>query len=307
MKQIEMTRMQRFWLEILWLGARGFAALPYWFKYYVVEDVIFFVLYYCLRYRMKVVTTNLRNSFPEKSERERAAIRRKFYRTLAEIVVDTINMARMNEKKGRALLSVEGLDEHLRAVEGRDWIAMTAHFGCWEYCSLWGLLYEPSCMVVGVYHPLRSMVMECLYRRLRNNANSMTVSMKESLRFYLRNREKGIDGKSLAMGLIADQNPPRRPDSHWFRFLNQDTIFFDGGEKLALRCRLPVYFLKTERRQRGRYRMSFERIYDGKEEVAEYEITERYVRRLEAMICERPELWMWSHRRWKHKRTNAGR
>ena len=109
------------------------------------------------------------------------------------------------------------------------------------------------------------------------------------------------------MGLIADQNPPRRPDSHWFRFLNQDTIFFDGGEKLALRCNLPVYFVRMERLQRGRYQMSFDPIYDGVEEVAEYEITERYVRRLEAMICEHPELWMWSHRRWKHKRTNANR
>lgn len=306
MKQIEMTRMQRFWLEILWLGARGFAALPYWFKYYVVEDVIFFVLYYCLRYRKKVVETNLRNSFPEKSERERSAIRRKFYRTLAEIVVDTIDLARMSPRKGRKALTIKGLDEHLERVEGRDWIAMTAHFGCWEYCSFWGL-YAPTQIVVAVYHPLRSKVADALYQRLRNGEYATTVAMKESLRFYLRNREKGIDGKNLAMGLIADQNPPRRPDSHWFRFLNQDTIFFDGGEKLALRCRLPVYFVKMNRLRRGRYEMSFEPIYDGKEEVAEYEITERYVRQLEATICERPELWMWSHRRWKHKRTHAGR
>ena len=150
-------------------------------------------------------------------------------------------------------------------------------------------------------------VTQTLQQRLRNYENSMTVAMKDSLRFYLRNRERGIEGKNLVMGLIADQNPPRRPDSHWFRFLNQDTIFFDGGEKLALRCNLPVYFVRMERLQRGRYQMSFEPIYDGVEEVAEYEITERYVRRLEAMICEHPELWMWSHRRWKHKRTNANR
>lgn len=303
MKTTELTLMQRIGLETLWACIRVFAVMPYWFKYYVVENLIFVLLYYCLRYRMKVVKTNLRNSFPEKSDRELAVLRRKFYYTLAEIFVDTINIAYMNEKKGRTLLAVKNLEEHIRAVHGRDWIAMTAHFGCWEYCSLWGLLYERSQMVVGVYHPLRSLVMECLYQRLRNNENSMTVSMKESLRFYLRNREKGIDGKNLALGLIADQNPPRRPDSHWFRFLNQDTIFFDGGEKLALRCRLPVYFLKTERLKRGRYQMSFEQIYDGEEEVAEYEITERYVRKLEAMICEHPELWMWSHRRWKHKRN----
>ena len=306
MKTTELTPMQRIGLESLWLGARVFAAMPYWFKYYVVENLIFVLLRYCLRYRMKVVKTNLRNSFPEKDERELAVIRRRFYRTLAEIFVDTINLAGLTPEKGRSLLTVKGLEEQKERVGGRDWIAMTAHFGCWEYCSFWGL-YDPTQIVVAVYHPLRSRIVEAFYQRLRNGDYATTVAMKESLRFYLRNRAGGIGGRNLVMGLIADQNPPRRPDSRWFRFLNQDTIFFDGGEKLALRCQLPVYFVKMERLRRGRYEMSFEQIYDGKEEVAEYEITERYVRRLEAMICEHPELWMWSHRRWKHKRTNANR
>ena len=297
--------MQRIGLESLWLGARVFAAMPYWFKYYVVENLIFVLLRYCLRYRMKVVKTNLRNSFPEKDERELAVIRRRFYRTLAEIFVDTINLAGLTPEKGRSLLTVKGLEEQKERVGGRDWIAMTAHFGCWEYCSFWGL-YDPTQIVVAVYHPLRSRIVEAFYQRLRNGDYATTVAMKESLRFYLRNRAGGIGGRNLVMGLIADQNPPRRPDSRWFRFLNQDTIFFDGGEKLALRCQLPVYFVKMERLRRGRYEMSFELIYDGKEEVAEYEITQRYVRMLEAEIRRRPELWMWSHRRWKHQR-NAGR
>lgn len=304
MQRGELSFVQRIGLESLWLAARLFAVLPYWFKYHVVENVLFFLLYHCLRYRMKVVTTNLRNSFPEKDEAELRIIRRKFYRTLAEIFVDTINMAHMSDAKAGTVLRVKDLEEHVRAVHGRDWIAMTAHFGCWEYCSYWGL-YERSQMLVAVYHPLRSKIMENLYRRLRNFENSMTVSMKESLRFYLRNREQGVNGKNLVMGLIADQNPPLRPDSHWFRFLNQDTIFFDGGEKLALRCKLPVYFVKMERLQRGRYLMSFELIYDGEEQVAPNEITERYIRHLEAMIREHPELWMWSHRRWKRKRKRS--
>ena len=303
---MELTPMQRIGLESLWLGARVFAAMPYWFKYYVVENLIFVLLRYCLRYRMKVVKTNLRNSFPEKDERELAVIRRRFYRTLAEIFVDTINLAGLTPEKGRSLLTVKGLEEQKERVGGRDWIAMTAHFGCWEYCSFWGL-YDPTQIVVAVYHPLRSRIVEAFYQRLRNGDYATTVAMKESLRFYLRNRAGGIGGRNLVMGLIADQNPPRRPDSRWFRFLNQDTIFFDGGEKRALRCNLPVYFVKMSRLRRGRYEMSFELIYDGKEEVAEYEITQRYVRKLERMICECPELWMWSHRRWKHKRTHAGR
>ena len=295
---------QRIWLEILWALARLFAVSPYWFKYYVVENLIFFILYYCLRYRMKVVKRNLRNSFPEKSDAELSVIRRRFYLTLAELFVDTIDLAHMTPAKGRRILKVKGLDEHLAKVAGRNWIAMTAHFGCWEYCSFWGI-YVPSQIVVAVYHPLESRVTDLFYKRLRRGDYATPVPMKECLRFYLNHSEEGFAGRNLVLGLIADQNPPRRPDSHWFRFLNQDTIFFDGGEKLALRCHLPVYFVRMDRLRRGRYEMSFVPLYDGVEEVAPNEITERYVRELERVICEQPELWIWSHRRWKHKRTHA--
>ena len=304
-KQPRLTPLQRIWLELMWQLARLFAVLPYWFKYYVVESLLFVLLCYCLRYRMKVVKRNLRNSFPEKSDRELAVLRRKFYWTLAEVFVDTIDLAHMTPAKGRRILKVKGLDEHLKHIDGRDWIAMTAHFGCWEYCSFWGL-YVPSQIVVAVYHPLESRIAEAFYLRLRNREYAATVPMRESLRFYLRNRESGVAGRRMVMGLIADQNPPKRPDSHWFRFLNQDTIFFDGGEKLALRRHLPVYFVKMDRLRRGRYEMSFEKIYDGEEAVADNVITERYVRILESEIRRRPELWMWSHKRWKYKRNVNG-
>ena len=193
MKRTDLNIAQRIWLEILWRMARLFAAMPYWFKFHVVENLLFFVLCYCLRYRMQVVRRNLRNSFPEKSDEELAAIRRRFYRTLAELIVDTIDLARLTPDKGRSILQVEGLEEHLRKVGGRDWIAMTAHFGCWEYCSFWGF-YAPTQIVVAVYHPLRSKVAEALYQRLRNGDYATTVSRKESLRFYLRHRDQGFRG-----------------------------------------------------------------------------------------------------------------
>ena len=102
---------------------------------------------------------------------------------------------------------------------------MTAHYGCWEYCSFWGL-YAPTQIVVAVYHPLRSRVMEALYQRLRNgDYETTTVSMKESLRFYLRNRDKGIPAQESCNGTHCGPESAAPPDSHWFRFLNQDTIF----------------------------------------------------------------------------------
>ncbi len=304
MKNADLNIMQRIALESLWLMVRLFAILPRWFKYYVVEELIFALLYHVLRYRRKIVDRNLANSFPEKSDKERATIRRHFYYTLSETFVNTLNMGHMPLKKAQSVLKVEQLDEHLENIMGRDWIAMMAHHGCWEYGFYWPH-YNPQNMLVAVYHPLHSPVMEMLYQRLRTFDGAMTVPMRECLRFYLRNRDAGINGKRIVLALIADQTPPKRPESHWFRFLNQDTIFFDGGEKLALKCQLPVYFVWMDRVTRGRYVIHFEQLYDGVEQVADNEITERYVRKLEQMIRHRPELWMWSHRRWKHKRDNG--
>lgn len=302
MNAVKLNLLQRIGLEILWASARLFAMTPHWFKYYLVEPLLFFLLYHCLRYRRRVVAENLGRSFSERSEAERRTLCRKYYHTLAEVSIDTLNMAHMPPRKLRRAFSVRHVEEHNRAVAGRDWIAMLAHYGCWEYGSYWGLYAEQQ-MLVAAYHPLHNPVIEAFYRRLRGDGRIMrAVPMGDFLRFYLRHRDEGIEGRRLALGLIADQNPPLRPDSHWFRFLNQETVFFDGAEKLALRCRLPVYFAWTDRVGRGRYELTFKRIYDGEEPVAPNEITERYVRLLEAMIVARPELWIWSHRRWKHKR-----
>ncbi len=297
----DLTIWQRAALEIIWFKARIFAMMPYWFKFYVAQPFFYFVLCYIVRYRRGVINMNLRNSFPEKSDRELGVIRRGCYNTLAEAIVCTINMAGITEEKIHRYLSVENEDEHRRAVAGKDWVAMAAHYGCWEYCSYWGA-FDHSQHTVAVYHPLANNVMEHLYARLRRFEYSQTVPMKETMRFYLRNREQGIKGRRLVIGLISDQSPYRKPNAHWFRFLNQDTMFFDGAEQLALKCKLPIYFAHFARTARGCYRISFELIHDGVEEVAPNEVTERYVRKLEKMIVEHPELWVWSHRRWKRKR-----
>jgi KDO2-lipid IV(A) lauroyltransferase len=174
---------------------------------------------------------------------------------------------------------------------------MASHFGCWEYFPLWGWV-DKKCEFISVYHPLKSSVFEHFYRRLRNVSDKLLqVPMKQTILHFLRNRKNGY---GTVIGLVADQSPNLRPDSHWFKFLNQDTLFHDGGEALALKFHLPVYFAYSERVAPGRYNIRFDEIYDGKEEVGAYIITQRYIDKLEKMIKECPELWLWSHRRWAH-------
>ena len=264
----DLSLWQRIQLETLWGFCRLFALTPYWFRYYVVQPVLVFLLM-VIRYRRKVVLTNLKNSFPEKSSIELLRIMHLFYRTLSEVAVDTMSMAGITPERGGDLVRWRDGEEHKRRIAGRDWIALASHYGCWEYFPLWCWV-DPDQTFMGVYHPLHSPVFERFYHRLRAVSPSMKpIPMRECVRYYMRHCSE--EHTKITIGLIADQNPPLRPDSHWFRFLNRDTIFF-------------------------------EELYDGVSPVVPNEITERYVRRLEEMIRLRPELWMWSHRRWKHRR-----
>lgn len=289
---------QRCRLELLWALCRFVAVMPYWFQYYVLQEIVCFFLR-ILRYRYACITDNLAKSFPEKSGREIAVIRRRFYSNLAEMVVNTLVQARMSDDECRRRLTFSNGEETAALVGDRTAIGLTSHLGCWEYYGFWGM-WMPTHILVAVYHKLHDPVIDELYKRLRDHTNELPVPAHESLRFFMRYRN-GYEGKRLFLGLISDQNPPRYVDSHWFRFLNRETLFFEGGEQLAMKYRLPMFYVTQRKIRRGYYEAHFELIYDGSEQVAPHELTERYVRLLERDIKERPEMWMWSHYRWKHR------
>ena len=287
---------QRLAIELLWASCCIIAYMPRWYRYGIFKPFVYVILR-ILRYRHKVVYRNIRGSFPEKSEKEIKKIVKGSYRTLAEVMVDTICLARAEQRGDLNHVDWVNRDEHLARTAGRDWIVMASHYGCWEYFPLW-TLQDPSCHFMGVYHPLRSIVFEYFYRRVRNySRNYHQVTMKDTIRHYIKNRS---DKYGIALGLISDQASPLRADTEWFDFLHRKSTFIDGSEKLALRFKLPVYFLHIERVKAGYYKLRIDPLYDGVEEVEPLEITRRYARALESMIKEQPELWLWSHNRWKH-------
>ena len=284
----------RYWL-LLW-SCRIVGLLPTWFLYHGLLDLLYFVLYKVVRYRVEIVRHNLRNSFPEKTQGELRTIEQKFYRHLAEVIVDTIDIVSIGRKEVAKRMVFENIEEHERAVAGKNWIAALAHYGSWEYFSVYQ--FYTLAKVVGVYHPLHDKAFDRFYYYTRARFGIQPVAMHHVLRYVVAHRQ---EEQKFVLGLIADQTPPRSEQPHWFDFLSQKTSFFMGIEKFALKFSMPVYFMHIEKRSRRRYRARFVQIYDGGETVRSGEITERYVRHLEQMIQERPELWMWSHRRWKHK------
>ncbi len=291
---------QKICVEVIWALCRAIGSLPAWFKYRVLSPIVYFIAYRCLSYRVKVVNENLRNSFPDKSKRELATIRDNFYVILSEMMVSTIALA--GGKPENQIIhqpqSGTGLERLRKATAGKSWVALTAHFGLWEYFMFWAQYADQY--LVAVYHKLENPIFEVVFQRLRQARNVVTVPLNETVRYCLEHRN-GIEGHNYVIGLIADQNPPRRPNSEWHSFLNQDTIFFDGGEKIARKLAMPTYFLYQRRIEPGKYEFEFEPIHNGTDEIEPGEITRRYVKMLEKVIIAEPQMWLWTHRRWKHK------
>lgn len=250
-----------------------------------------------LRYRKQVIMQQLRESFPNKSEEELREICSRYYRHLAEMIVDTLSLAGLNDKKRARNTEFNLTDNFHEVINGKNVVILTSHYGFWEI-ALNLYLATPNHHLVVAYRPLSSSIMDKLYKRLRNNSYVDVVPSKQLMRHYVANRN-GIEGKNLIVGLIADQNCPPTKGCCWHNFFNHDSLFFDGGEQLAVKFSLPVFYMALERIEAGRYRHNYTQLYDGQEEIKPHEITERYVRCLERTIEAKPEYWMWSHRRWK--------
>lgn len=295
-KSEELTRWQLLQVKLLWILCRGFALLPRVVRHYGFGVPIYWILYYILRYRRKVAMSNLRNSFPEKGEKELRNICRLTYRNLAEQIINTISQTGVSDKELLGRMNIFGVDAVIQQLNNRSGVFLTAHFGPWEAGSTLSLSM-PGYTFVAVYHPLKNRVMDELMKRIRQHTSVALVPMKQTMRYFIHNSKT----TPLAMGLIADQSPQRRAGQHWFKFLNQWTAFFDGGEVMALKYHLPAYYFSPRRIKAGIYEATFTQIYDGEEHVAEHVITERYIRLLEQDIISHPEMWMWTHRRWKRQ------
>jgi len=283
----------------LLMGAcRVAGLLPDAVLYGGLAPLICFVLHRVVRYRVGVVRSNLAHSFQEKSEAERRTIERKFYRHLAEVFVDTVKLATVSKREILDRMVYRDIGAHEAAVRGRSWISAMSHYGSWELTI--NYVCHTDHRVLAVYRPLHNAVFDRFYRTVRARFGTQPVPMNDILKEALRSKRPGE--RPVTVALIADQTPPWHEIKRWYRFLGQDTPFFSGIEKMALRLKMPVYFMYIRKVAPRRYEAEFHRLYDGSEAVAEHEITERYIGLLETMIRESPELWMWSHRRWKHRK-----
>ncbi len=280
--------------NLLWFGAKVVGLSPRFMRDFTAY-LIYLSLYKIIKYRLKVVRTNLKNSFPSYSEQKLKDIESKFYRHLANLTMDTITLASHKQKDIEPRIVFTNLDEVERVVNGKVGLVVSAHYASWEHSMVVPLSY--SGRFYGVYHPLSSGCVDDFFIRLRSRFGLVPLPMASVAKTMVTDIRTG---SSALYALISDQTPPYPVIKKWTMFLNQPTAFIMGPEKLATKYNLPIFFLSSRLVKKGYYEGTYILIYDGIEKLPEYEITKRYAKALENMIVNEPHLWMWSHRRWKH-------
>ena len=264
----------------------------------LIGEVLYLALYKIARYRVGVTTENIARSLPHLNEKEQKTIRRKFYRHLSDVFVETIALSAMSENNLRKRMVFTNADQIETLTKGQSWICAMAHYGSWEYTISYAL-HTKHDGILAVYHTLQDAGADKFYKQMRQRFGAEPVPMEAIGRKLLLSKR---DGKTYGVALIADQNPPPSLKRfQWVDFLSQKSLFFGGTEILARKMNLPVMFLRVDKVKRGYYTATFVPLYDGTENIEEGEIIKRYSGALEQMILERPELWMWSHKRWKRK------
>ncbi|MBL7719451.1 MAG: lysophospholipid acyltransferase family protein [Flavipsychrobacter sp.] len=266
---------------------------------YLVSDGVYFLLYHVIGYRKEVVLTNLKNSFPNKTDEELKAIRKKFYKYLCDLFLETFKTLTISKQ---SMLKHCYFDEdsvklfERLSAENKSIILVLGHQGNWEWAgNTFSLLLHHQLYVI--YHPLKDQRFNNLIRKMRMTFGTKLIAMKDTYKDMLQNREE-----LNATAFIADQTPSNLQGAHWTMFLNQDTPVFKGTEVIARKIGYPVVYSNVRRVKRGYYEMHVEMLVEDPKQTTDGEISERHTRRLEKDIMLQPETWLWSHRRWKHKR-----
>lgn len=277
---------------------RIFSLLPLSVLYMISDVMLYPIVYYIARYRLKVVRKNLRNSFPDKSHDELKNIEKKFYHHFADLIVEVVYGYRVGDEEMRERVVFENVDlvEDL-ASKTHGVIAYLGHMGNWEWLvDLNKRFVNPAMVEYNVYRKLKNPASDKMMLELRSKRGGECIEKNQLLRKLVLLRRAD---HTFVIGMLSDQKPSKRSSYAWTQFLNQETAFLDGSEVLAHKFGFSAVYAHIWSTKRGYYRIRFEQITDDPSKMQPKEMTKRYAELLEQNICAQPEQWLWTHNRWK--------
>jgi Kdo2-lipid IVA lauroyltransferase/acyltransferase len=269
------------WLPMSWL--------------YVLSNVFFFFLYHVFSYRKKVVLTNLRNAFPDYNGTQIQSITRKFYRHLCDVFVESIKLHSISRKEVELRMKCVN-PELLQQYADRSVVLVGGHYSNWEWYAVFANLHTPQ-QAMALYTPIRN---EFFNEQMKVARERHGIQMKNARNMASVYRSSLTS--PVALIFATDQSPHNAEAAWWTTFLNQDTGVFMGTEHFAAKGNHPVIYGELRKPKRGHYEVEYHLISENPTDEPFGAITEAHTRALEATILKRPELWLWSHRRWKKQR-----
>ena len=276
---------------LLWV----ISILPYRL-FYGFSDFVYFLVYRVVGYRKKVVRDNLKLVFPEKSEAEIRHIQKQFYKHMCDMfleMIKTMNLSKAEVKKRYNVTNIEILRE---IEKEKSILIVCSHFANWE----WNVSINNYVTAKGyaVYQKVGNKYFDAFIKRVRARWNTTLITQQETAKTVVRDKQNGIIG---AFGMVSDQSPMVSRARYWTEFMGIKVPIFNGAEALARKLDLAVVFLKVSKVKRGFYKAEFIPITTSGATTGKNEITDQFLRLTEQQIRERPEHYLWTHRRWKHR------
>ena len=267
---------------------------------YVFSDCLYLLVGKVVKYRHKVIWKNLKDSFPEKDEAELLRIERGFYHYFCDYLVETIKLLNMSKRELRQRMVFTGIEEMNELLEkGVSCAVYLGHYGNWEFITSLPLWVSEKAQCCQVYHPLNNERFDKLFKSVREKHHALCIPMAETLRQVVSYRQKK---QPIVIGYIADQAPFWNNIHHWVDFLNHDTPVLTGSERIIKKTGQAVFYGDVSRVRRGYYQCDFKLITTEPAKYMDWEITDKYFQLLDETIRRQPELYLWSHKRWKRTR-----
>ena len=266
---------------------------------YFLSDCFYLLIRHVIRYRLKVVRRNIRNSFPDKNPKELRKIEHGFYHFFCDYFVETIKLLTISRKSMLRHIEFRGVEDLESCFDrGQNCSAILGHYCNWEWLSATGLAFRryPDAVTGLIYHPLFNKAFDRLFVDIRQSMGGVCVPKKDILRHLVTYRR---EDRHWLFGYISDQAPKWDNIHLWLPFLNQNTPVFTGGERIMRKMNDAVFYVDMERPRRGHYICTFHLITNEPNALTENTITRRFFEMLEATIRRQPELYLWSHNRWK--------
>ena len=265
---------------------------------YLFSDFVYLIVYYLIGYRKTIVRENLALALPQLSEEERLVIEKKSYRHLCDMFLEMIKTLTISEKEIQERFVFSNLEVYKKLEEQNKSIAMMlAHYASYEWVI--SMNAYVSYKGYAIYKKIANPYFDKLVRAIRSRFKAYLIATKETIPKIIENKNKNF---LSIYGFASDQSPKISSAFHWQKFMGIEVPVHTGAEMLSKKYDMNVIFLKVKKVKRGYYSASFEILSENAKAVANYEITDTFLKLVEQQIYEAPEFYLWTHKRWKHRK-----